>query len=96
MDHFASVEKEAYETTRNMISTLNFELPEEDEAGVEEPLHSVEELMGLAPQDYDHSLEVKLVSSTHTLKPTVTSHGDVLELQLFCNLFFCSFFLVRS
>lgn len=66
VDHFASVEKEAYETTRNMISTLNFELPEEDEAGVEEPLHSVEELMGLAPQDYDHSLEVKLILSRLT------------------------------
>uniref|UniRef100_A0A8C7IY17 methylcrotonoyl-CoA carboxylase n=1 Tax=Oncorhynchus kisutch TaxID=8019 RepID=A0A8C7IY17_ONCKI len=58
VDHFASVEKEAYETTRNIISTLNFELPEEDEAGVEEPLHSVEELMGLAPRDYEHSLEI--------------------------------------
>nr|XP_046156811.1 methylcrotonoyl-coenzyme A carboxylase 2 isoform X1 [Oncorhynchus gorbuscha] len=66
VDHFASVEKEAYETTRNIISTLNFELPEEDEAGVEEPLHSVEELMGLAPRDYEHSLEVKLILSRLT------------------------------
>ncbi|XP_041695294.1 methylcrotonoyl-coenzyme A carboxylase 2 [Coregonus clupeaformis] len=66
VDHFASVEKEAYETTRNMISTLNFELPEEDEEGVEEPRHSVEELMGLAPQDYDHSLDVKLILSRLT------------------------------
>ncbi|CAB1324336.1 unnamed protein product [Coregonus sp. 'balchen'] len=66
VDHFASVEKEAYETTRNMISTLNFELPEEDGEGVEEPRHSVEELMGLAPQDYDHSLDVKLILSRLT------------------------------
>uniref|UniRef100_A0A3P8ZY78 methylcrotonoyl-CoA carboxylase n=1 Tax=Esox lucius TaxID=8010 RepID=A0A3P8ZY78_ESOLU len=65
VDHFALLEKEAYETTRNIISTLNFELPEEVEE-VEEPLHSVEELMGLAPCDYDHSLDVKLILSRLT------------------------------
>ncbi|KAL1022413.1 hypothetical protein UPYG_G00026660 [Umbra pygmaea] len=63
VDHFASVEKEAYETTRNIISTLNFVLPEEVEGEVEEPVHSIEELMGLAPLDYDHSLDVRLILS---------------------------------
>ncbi|XP_028301235.1 methylcrotonoyl-CoA carboxylase beta chain, mitochondrial isoform X1 [Gouania willdenowi] len=62
VDHFASEEKEAYDYTRNIISTLNFELPEEDEEG-EEPLHPSEELLGLAPQSYCYSLDVKMVVS---------------------------------
>ncbi|KAJ7992914.1 hypothetical protein DPEC_G00267020 [Dallia pectoralis] len=66
VDHFASLEKDAYETTRNIISTLNFELPEEVEEEVEEPLHSGEQLLGLAPRDYDHSLDVKLILSRLT------------------------------
>lgn len=69
MDHFAWEEKEAYECTRNIISTLNFQLPEEEEDEVEtkkrkaeeEPLHSLEELPGLAPRSYNYSLDVKMV-----------------------------------
>lgn len=74
VDHFALEEKEAYLQTRNIISTLNFELPEEEEEeggrrkrrGVEEPVHSPEDLNGLAPLDYNYSLDVKLVISRLT------------------------------
>ncbi|KAM4739247.1 methylcrotonoyl-CoA carboxylase beta chain, mitochondrial [Anableps anableps] len=68
VDHFAWEEKEAFDYTRNIISTLNFQLPEEEEdtakrnAG-EEPLHSSEELLGLAPRSYSHSLDVKMIVS---------------------------------
>ncbi|KAF7202806.1 methylcrotonoyl-CoA carboxylase beta chain, mitochondrial isoform X2 [Nothobranchius furzeri] len=70
VDHFAWVEKEAFDYTRNIISTLNFQLPEEEEgvkkdAG-EEPLFSSEELLGLAPQSYGHSLDVKMIISRLT------------------------------
>lgn len=68
MDHFAVVEKEAYDCTRNIISTLNFQLPvEEDEEDIkrrkaeEEPLYSSEELLGLAPRSYNYSIDVKMV-----------------------------------
>ncbi|KAI4902167.1 hypothetical protein NFI96_030356 [Prochilodus magdalenae] len=60
VDHFAAVESEAYECTRNIISTLNFELPEENPTEVEEPLYSAEELMGLAPKSYNYSIDVRL------------------------------------
>ncbi|XP_012677234.2 methylcrotonoyl-coenzyme A carboxylase 2 [Clupea harengus] len=68
VDHFAAVEQDAYEATRNIISTLNFQLPEEEEeAGrVEEPLHSAEGLLGLAPRSYNHSLDAKLIVSRLT------------------------------
>lgn len=70
VDHFASLEHEAYECTRNIIATLNFELPEEDNTEIEEPLYKVEELMGLAPRSYNFSIDVKLVrfilEHTHT------------------------------
>lgn len=58
-------EKDAYECTRNIISTLNFQLPEEEEPArrrtEEEPLYSPEELLGLAPRSYNYSLDVKMV-----------------------------------
>lgn len=63
MDHFAAAENEAYEYTRNIISTLNYELPEEDSAQVEEPLYNVDDLMGLAPRCYNHSMDVRLVKT---------------------------------
>uniref|UniRef100_A0A7N8WY68 methylcrotonoyl-CoA carboxylase n=1 Tax=Mastacembelus armatus TaxID=205130 RepID=A0A7N8WY68_9TELE len=66
IDHFAWEEKEAYVCTRNIISTLNFQLPEEEEAEVKEPLYSPEELLGLAPQSYNYSLDVKMVISRLT------------------------------
>lgn len=69
MDHFAWEEKEAYDYTRNIISTLNFQLPEEEEDeerrakrnAEEQPLYSSEELLGLAPRSYNYSLDAKMV-----------------------------------
>lgn len=65
VDHFASEEKDAFDCTRNIISTLNFQLPEEEEPArqraEEEPLYSSEELLGLAPRSYNYSLDVKMV-----------------------------------
>lgn len=67
MDHFALEEKEAYDCTRNIISTLNFQLPqceEEETTGgtaEEEPLYSSDELLGFAPRSYNYSLDIKMV-----------------------------------
>ncbi|XP_056115529.1 methylcrotonoyl-coenzyme A carboxylase 2 isoform X2 [Rhinichthys klamathensis goyatoka] len=66
VDHFATAENEAYECTRNIISTLNYELPEEDDTQVEEPLYSTDDLMGLAPRCYNHSMDVRLIVSRLT------------------------------
>ncbi|XP_061831519.1 biotin-dependent 3-methylcrotonyl-coenzyme A carboxylase beta1 subunit [Nerophis lumbriciformis] len=74
VDHFAWEEKEAFEYTRNIISTLNFTLPEEEDdeektkrkKEEEKPLYSSEELLGLAPRSYNHSLDVKMVISRLT------------------------------
>ncbi|XP_070765211.1 biotin-dependent 3-methylcrotonyl-coenzyme A carboxylase beta1 subunit [Enoplosus armatus] len=66
VDHFAWEEKEAYDYTRNIISTLNFQLPEEEEEDEEEPLYSSEELLRLAPRSYSYSLDVKMVVSRLT------------------------------
>ncbi|XP_068175274.1 methylcrotonoyl-coenzyme A carboxylase 2 [Antennarius striatus] len=66
VDHFAREEKEAYDYTRNIISTLNFQLPEEEEerrAEEEEPLYSSEELLALAPRCYNYSLDARMVIS---------------------------------
>ncbi|XP_029938520.1 methylcrotonoyl-CoA carboxylase beta chain, mitochondrial [Salarias fasciatus] len=64
VDHFAWEEQEALEYTRNIISTLNFRLPASaDEEAAEEPLQSPEDLMGLAPRSYGHSLDVRLIVS---------------------------------
>lgn len=63
MDHFAPEEKEAFEHTRNIVSTLNFELPEEDGERGEEPLYDSEQLRGFAPKEYSHSLDVKMVTN---------------------------------
>uniref|UniRef100_A0A8C9YLL9 methylcrotonoyl-CoA carboxylase n=2 Tax=Sander lucioperca TaxID=283035 RepID=A0A8C9YLL9_SANLU len=63
VDHFAWEEKEAYDYTRNIVSTLNFQLPEEEDEerkrkAEEQPLYSSEELLGLAPKSYNYSLDV--------------------------------------
>lgn len=66
MDHFAWDEKEAFDYTRNIISTLNFQLPEEEASergAAEEPRYSSEELLGLAPRSYSYSLDVKMVQN---------------------------------
>ncbi|XP_054646190.1 methylcrotonoyl-coenzyme A carboxylase 2 isoform X2 [Dunckerocampus dactyliophorus] len=74
VDHFAWEEKDAFECARNIISTLNFTLPEEEEdeekmrrrKDEEKPLFSSEELLGLAPRSYTYSLDVKMVISRLT------------------------------
>ncbi|KAF6724310.1 putative methylcrotonoyl-CoA carboxylase beta chain, mitochondrial [Oryzias melastigma] len=71
VDHFAWEEKEAFDYTKNIISTFNFQLPDEEEdrskrKAVEEPLYSSEELMGLAPRSYNYSLDVKMIVSRLT------------------------------
>ncbi|MFT7808889.1 methylcrotonoyl-CoA carboxylase beta chain, mitochondrial-like isoform X1 [Arapaima gigas] len=66
VDHFAAAEEEAYQYTRNIISTLNFDLPEDGDLSVEQPVYSKEELKGLAPKDYNHSLDVRLILSRLT------------------------------
>ncbi|KAI5610158.1 methylcrotonoyl-Coenzyme A carboxylase 2, partial [Silurus asotus] len=66
VDHFAAEESEAYECTRNIISTLNFELPEEDKTEIEKPLYNAEDLLGLAPRSYNFSMDVKLIVSRLT------------------------------
>ncbi|CAL1592624.1 unnamed protein product [Knipowitschia caucasica] len=64
VDHFAWEEKEAYEYTRNIISTFNFLLPDEEESKAdEEPLFSSQDLKGLAPLSYSYTLDAKLVVS---------------------------------
>jgi len=72
VDHFAWEEKEAFDYTRNIISTLNFQLPEEEEdsamrRAMEEPLHRSVELLGLAPLSYSDSLDVKMVKNASKL-----------------------------
>ncbi|XP_059198117.1 methylcrotonoyl-CoA carboxylase beta chain, mitochondrial-like [Centropristis striata] len=73
VDHLAWEEKEAYDYTRNIVSTLNFQLPEEEDEeetkrreAEEEPLYRSEELLGLAPKCHDHSLDVRMVVSRLT------------------------------
>ncbi|XP_050816986.1 methylcrotonoyl-CoA carboxylase beta chain, mitochondrial-like isoform X4 [Gopherus flavomarginatus] len=59
VDHFASSEKEAYECVRNIILTLNYELPPEETLEYDDPLYSAEELLGLAPRGYSYTLHIK-------------------------------------
>ncbi|XP_066453732.1 methylcrotonoyl-CoA carboxylase beta chain, mitochondrial-like isoform X3 [Eleutherodactylus coqui] len=63
VDHFAPTEPEAYSRVRMIISTLNFDPEPEGAAQFEDPLYNTEELVGLAPRDYRHTLDVKLVLS---------------------------------
>ncbi|XP_074859202.1 methylcrotonoyl-CoA carboxylase beta chain, mitochondrial-like isoform X2 [Carettochelys insculpta] len=63
VDHFASSEKAAYECVRNIILTLNYELPPEKTLEYDDPLYSAEELLGLAPQGYRYTLNIKLILS---------------------------------
>nr|XP_042707273.1 methylcrotonoyl-CoA carboxylase beta chain, mitochondrial-like isoform X5 [Chrysemys picta bellii] len=63
VDHFASSEKEAYECVRNIVLTLNYELPPEETLEYDDPLYSAEELLGLAPRGYSYTLHIKLILS---------------------------------
>ena len=82
MDHFAKHEKEAYECTRNIISTLNFELPQEEDEqrwkAEEEPLYGCEELLQLAPLNYNHSLDVRMVSDNPQRSPLFKTQSDIM------------------
>ncbi|XP_069794518.1 probable methylcrotonoyl-CoA carboxylase beta chain, mitochondrial isoform X3 [Narcine bancroftii] len=66
IDHFAATEEEAYKCARNVIATLNLELPPKMQTDFEEPLYAAEELNGLAPRDYTHTLNIKLILSRLT------------------------------
>ncbi|XP_062920263.1 methylcrotonoyl-coenzyme A carboxylase 2 isoform X2 [Mobula hypostoma] len=66
IDHFAATEEEAYKCTRNIIAGLNFELPTNMPTDFEEPLYAAEELNGLAPKDYAHTLNIELILSRLT------------------------------
>ncbi|XP_056386285.1 methylcrotonoyl-CoA carboxylase beta chain, mitochondrial-like [Hyla sarda] len=63
VDHFAVTESEAYSCARMIVSTLNYDPEPEDRAQFEDPVYSAEELAGLAPHDYSHTLGVKLILS---------------------------------
>ncbi|XP_071983636.1 methylcrotonoyl-CoA carboxylase beta chain, mitochondrial-like isoform X2 [Engystomops pustulosus] len=63
VDHFAPNEADAYDCARMIISTLNFEPEPSEHPEYEEPVYDPEELAGLAPCDYQHSLDVKLILS---------------------------------
>ncbi|XP_072129944.1 biotin-dependent 3-methylcrotonyl-coenzyme A carboxylase beta1 subunit isoform X2 [Mobula birostris] len=66
IDHFAATEEEAYKCTRNIIAGLNFVLPTNMPTDFEEPLYAAEELNGLAPKDYAHTLNIELILSRLT------------------------------
>lgn len=89
MDHFAWEEKEAYDYTRNIVSTLNFQLPEEEEEeeertrrrkAEEEPPYDSMELLGLAPKSYNYSVDVKMVYKIEMLVLTKQSRDIVVTV----------------
>ncbi|KAM4721372.1 methylcrotonoyl-CoA carboxylase beta chain, mitochondrial-like [Rhinophrynus dorsalis] len=63
VDHFASTEEDAYNCTRHIMSTINFESLPEATTEYEEPLYDTCELAGLAPRDYNCTLNIKLILS---------------------------------
>ncbi|XP_073498777.1 biotin-dependent 3-methylcrotonyl-coenzyme A carboxylase beta1 subunit-like [Phyllobates terribilis] len=63
VDHFAATESDAYSYARMIISTLNFDPEPEGREQFEDPVYNTEELAGLAPHDYGHTLDVKLILS---------------------------------
>lgn len=89
VDHFAWEEKEAYDYTRNIVSTLNFQLPEEEEEeeertrrrkAEEEPPYDSMELLGLAPKSYNYSVDVKMVYKIEMLVLTKQSCDIVVTV----------------
>uniref|UniRef100_A0A5F8HFK8 methylcrotonoyl-CoA carboxylase n=1 Tax=Monodelphis domestica TaxID=13616 RepID=A0A5F8HFK8_MONDO len=63
IDYVTSTEEEAYERTRHIVMTLKCEEPSKEPVGYDDPLYSPEELKALAPQNYECSLDVKLILS---------------------------------
>ncbi|XP_073400861.1 methylcrotonoyl-CoA carboxylase beta chain, mitochondrial-like isoform X2 [Dendrobates tinctorius] len=63
VDYFAATESDAYSYTRMIISTLNLDPEPEGPVQFEDPVYNTEELAGLAPRDYGHTLDVKLILS---------------------------------
>ncbi|CAJ0914850.1 unnamed protein product [Ranitomeya imitator] len=67
VDYFAATESDAYSYARMIISTLNLDPEPEGRVQFEDPVYNTEELAGLAPRDYSHTLDVKLcVTSINT------------------------------
>ncbi|KAM4641199.1 biotin-dependent 3-methylcrotonyl-coenzyme A carboxylase beta1 subunit-like isoform 2-T2 [Discoglossus pictus] len=62
-DYFAAAEADAYTRVRQIISTLNYELLPEDPIEYDDPLYDSNELVGLAPRDYNCTLDIKLILS---------------------------------
>ncbi|XP_078524944.1 methylcrotonoyl-CoA carboxylase beta chain, mitochondrial-like isoform X2 [Lissotriton helveticus] len=63
VDHFMASEKEAYSCLRNIISTLNIEAPPEETWDYDDPLYDAQELLGLAPRNFNYTLNIKLILS---------------------------------
>ncbi|XP_077132918.1 uncharacterized protein LOC143787771 [Ranitomeya variabilis] len=63
VDYFAATESDAYSYARMIISTLNLDPEPEGRVQFEDPVYNTEELAGLAPRDYGHTLDVKLILS---------------------------------
>ncbi|XP_069594344.1 uncharacterized protein [Ranitomeya imitator] len=63
VDYFAATESDAYSYARMIISTLNLDPEPEGRVQFEDPVYNTEELPGLAPRDYSHTLDVKLILS---------------------------------
>ncbi|KAM3914461.1 methylcrotonoyl-CoA carboxylase beta chain, mitochondrial-like isoform 2-T2 [Leptodactylus fuscus] len=63
VDHFAATESDAYSRARMIISTFSYDPEPEDRAEFEDPVYDIEELAGLAPRDYYHTLDIKLILS---------------------------------
>ncbi|XP_044530692.1 methylcrotonoyl-CoA carboxylase beta chain, mitochondrial-like [Gracilinanus agilis] len=63
VDYITSTEEEAYERTRHIVMTLTCGQPSKEPVAYDDPLYSPEELKALAPQNYECSLDVKLILS---------------------------------
>uniref|UniRef100_A0A4X2L6V8 Acetyl-coenzyme A carboxylase carboxyl transferase subunit beta domain-containing protein n=2 Tax=Vombatus ursinus TaxID=29139 RepID=A0A4X2L6V8_VOMUR len=63
VDYITSTEEEAYERVRNVAMTFNCGQCPGESVKYDEPLYSPEELKNLAPQNYECSLDVKLILS---------------------------------
>ncbi|XP_072505920.1 methylcrotonoyl-CoA carboxylase beta chain, mitochondrial-like isoform X2 [Notamacropus eugenii] len=63
IDYITSTEEEAYERVRNVAMTFNFGRCSKESMKYDDPLYSPEELKTLAPQNYECSLDVKLILS---------------------------------
>ncbi|XP_074077310.1 biotin-dependent 3-methylcrotonyl-coenzyme A carboxylase beta1 subunit-like isoform X2 [Macrotis lagotis] len=63
VDYISSTEEEAYERVRSVVMTFNRGQSPKESMKYADPLYSPEELKALAPQNYEYSLDVKLILS---------------------------------